>query len=1002
MLDNLFSQRSSYNSYVPQGIVNKLAMGTPIEGESPNSSNTELERYLSIPGVNPDKVAQWFGLGLKEPQTFNQARLLAEAVGYNPEQAKVVAGQWQYESKGGNKVSAPFNYFGIKAHSDAVRNKLAERGIQVAEGSEVATTEGAGQKTKASFMSFGNAFDAFAGHKAFLETNNRYSTALAAPDAKGMAIALEKAGYATAPNYGTTLYNDYIKPKEANPKSGDTRPKGLGDTKSSSGITTPTPLQTTNTYESIELAPKPLESRSEFDPAPSTALGMPGSVGFEQKIAEATPIPMDAPSGFFGSGKSQFNLGGPMNNYKEGGGIHINPANKGKFTASAQHAGMGVQAFANKVLANKEDYSSTQVKRANFAHNAAGWNHQYGGNMYANGGPLTEFNEGGTHEENPLGGIPQGMAPDGGTNLVEQGETKLDSANYIFSDTLKVDNDTVKQFGLSKTDVGKTFAEVSKKMNRPNSRRENDTIEEAAKKRDLESLMQAQEEFKAKDLEKDMAMMQAKHPDFMNSMNQAMAPQEVPPLPQQDPNLMQQPMGSEQPGGQPPVDPAMQQMMAQQGGSLGGIVPMAMGGSLQHSYGLGGFGEVMRNYGLGMADTALSTLGAKNVVQDSAYKGQGSEFMRKASGIAGGIGGALLPMAANIVAPGIGGAVAGAAQQGIGMLNPEDEHTKQLREAQNIIPSVNQQQGLPIGVNYALGGGMHKYDGLSVPTGQMFTAGQPMMLPGQIPLQSFDSLYQNALNTDSPEAIAEYEKFGMVKNANGDWVDKNPTTTNTNVAKTTSTNNYPVNTGLTSTQQDLSVNESPLSALGNIAGIGYNLYQGIKKPETTTAGDFYVNQEAIRPDYTEAENEARNTYAAYLKGLQQTGLSGGAAASNLQAGALERNRAMAQVASAEENAYRADQQHVRDANTQNMINAKSASKQANWAIQAAKQEHIKEAMTGLKENEDRKIANKLGLNYAVLGAPDISKFKNVGYNTVNNRVGDWWLNQRNKNKGTTV
>ena len=64
------------------------------------------------------------------------------------------------------------------------------------------------------------------------------------------------------------------------------------------------------------------------------------------------------------------------------GGIHINPANKGKFTASAERAGMGVQEFASQVLANKEDYSSTQVKRANFARNAAGWNK-------ANGGPVT-------------------------------------------------------------------------------------------------------------------------------------------------------------------------------------------------------------------------------------------------------------------------------------------------------------------------------------------------------------------------------------------------------------------------------------------------------------------------------------------------------------------------------------------------------------------------------------------------------------------------------------
>jgi hypothetical protein len=61
------------------------------------------------------------------------------------------------------------------------------------------------------------------------------------------------------------------------------------------------------------------------------------------------------------------------------GGIHINPANKGKFTASANRAGMSVQEFASKVLANKEDYSSTQVKRATFARNSAGWKKQMGG-----------------------------------------------------------------------------------------------------------------------------------------------------------------------------------------------------------------------------------------------------------------------------------------------------------------------------------------------------------------------------------------------------------------------------------------------------------------------------------------------------------------------------------------------------------------------------------------------------------------------------------------------
>jgi hypothetical protein len=63
----------------------------------------------------------------------------------------------------------------------------------------------------------------------------------------------------------------------------------------------------------------------------------------------------------------------------EAGGININPANKGKFTKSASAAGMGTQEFAQHVLSNKDRYNATQVKRANFAKNAASWKHQQGG-----------------------------------------------------------------------------------------------------------------------------------------------------------------------------------------------------------------------------------------------------------------------------------------------------------------------------------------------------------------------------------------------------------------------------------------------------------------------------------------------------------------------------------------------------------------------------------------------------------------------------------------------
>lgn len=54
--------------------------------------------------------------------------------------------------------------------------------------------------------------------------------------------------------------------------------------------------------------------------------------------------------------------------------IKIKPGNEGKFTAKAKRAGMSVQAYAKKVLANKEKYPASTVKQANFARNAAKWN----------------------------------------------------------------------------------------------------------------------------------------------------------------------------------------------------------------------------------------------------------------------------------------------------------------------------------------------------------------------------------------------------------------------------------------------------------------------------------------------------------------------------------------------------------------------------------------------------------------------------------------------------
>lgn len=69
----------------------------------------------------------------------------------------------------------------------------------------------------------------------------------------------------------------------------------------------------------------------------------------------------------------------PFGNQFKDGGIYIKPSKRGTFTAAAKKRGMGVQEFASKVLANKEDYSPAMVKKANFARNASKWKHDDGG-----------------------------------------------------------------------------------------------------------------------------------------------------------------------------------------------------------------------------------------------------------------------------------------------------------------------------------------------------------------------------------------------------------------------------------------------------------------------------------------------------------------------------------------------------------------------------------------------------------------------------------------------
>ena len=194
--------------------------------------------------------------------------------------------------------------------------------------------------------------------------------------------------------------------------------------------------------------------------------------------------------------QSMYNVeafGGPL--FKEGG-IMIKKENRGKFTESANRANMSVQEYARHILANKEDYSPTLIKRANFARNFGG-RKAFGGDLNTYGGTynggLEYINNGHTHSENPYGGVPMGTDRNGTPNLVEEGETIWN--DYVFSNRLKVPETLTDKYKLSK-DI--TFAEASKKLGKEIEETPNDPISKRTFNSFMQDLQQSQEEVKAK------------------------------------------------------------------------------------------------------------------------------------------------------------------------------------------------------------------------------------------------------------------------------------------------------------------------------------------------------------------------------------------------------------------------------------------------------------------------------------------------------------------------
>ena len=123
----------------------------------------------------------------------------------------------------------------------------------------------------------------------------------------------------------------------------------------------------------------------------------------------------------------------------------------------------------------------------------------FGGNLMTHGADfptgLILIGNGGTHEENPLEGVPMGMDSEGIPNLVEEGEVIFN--DYVFSKRLKVPKAVRKKYRLGGA-KSLTFADAAIQMSKESEERPNDPISQRGLKDWMLKLMVAQEQLRAK------------------------------------------------------------------------------------------------------------------------------------------------------------------------------------------------------------------------------------------------------------------------------------------------------------------------------------------------------------------------------------------------------------------------------------------------------------------------------------------------------------------------
>lgn len=201
----------------------------------------------------------------------------------------------------------------------------------------------------------------------------------------------------------------------------------------------------------------------------------------------------------------------------------------------------------------------------------------YGGNFTPSG--YMKVNAGGSHEENPNGGVQVGVDPQGTPNLLEEGEPVYN--DYVYSDNIIASEEFLVKNNIPKKYAGRLYSEIADALFSEYEERELDPISKNGADAMLSRLASAQEEQKQYEQQKEIE-------DYINSLS----PEDLQALEEQLAIAEQQEAQQAQMAPQPSEEEMMamqQQPMPQEQMPMEQPMPMmARGGHLARCFAPGG------------------------------------------------------------------------------------------------------------------------------------------------------------------------------------------------------------------------------------------------------------------------------------------------------------------------------------------------------------------------------------------------------------------------------